>query len=190
MVSPRLAALAQPLPALDPTAEPREAPFPWKCSWETGRCHLRYPTVLGNFVVEFSPRRRAGPRVPPARGAWGGDSVLTSGRWTPAPLCRGTRRCALSQPASGTFAHRGVHFSHGSHPRPLCVQLLSWRGVLPPGWRRGPSGVDSSHLAPPDSWGGRDASWTTLEACCHLLSPKKMQGSKFWCFPQCGVERW
>lgn len=166
-------------------------PFlPVNCSWETGRCHPRRPTSPGRTAVEFCPGRHAGPRVPPARGAWGGDSALTSSSWTPCPTPLQRREApGLSQPwPAGCLPAQGCSFpAVGSYLlTPVCAAALLGRWSCWDGsW--GPGGVDPNCLAPPDSWGWARCPLSTLEAlaavCFHQRNAGNFSRSKFWCFP-------
>ena len=135
------------------------------------------PHRPSHIAVEIPPRRCAEPQVPPAQGAWGGDSALTSGSWTPAPLplCRGTRRRGLSQPA-GHLPAQGCSFpAVGSHPStPVCAAAQLGKGSCqarmgdgdPVGWTPA-----ASHPQTPGV--GEMPLDNSRGSCCHLLSPKK-----------------
>ena len=151
-------------------------PFlPGSCSRETGRCHPCRPTSPGRAAVEFCPRRRAGPRVPPARGPWGGASAPTSGSWTPCPTpVQRHEACGLSQPRpAGAFLPRGVHFRLSAVTSDTCwCSCFAGEGALP-GWELGTWWGGPQLPRTPRLLGGEMPLVNSRGSCCHLLSPKK-----------------
>lgn len=153
-------------------------PFlPVNCSWETGRCHPRRPTSPGRTAVEFCPGRHAGPRVPPARGAWGGDSALTSSSWTPCPTPLQRREApGLSQPwPAGCLPAQGCSFpAVGSHLSDTCLCSCFAGEVVLLGWELGTRWGGPQLPRTPRLLGvGEMPLVNSRGSCCHLLSPKK-----------------
>lgn len=90
-----------------------------------------------------------------------------------------------AQSASQAPSRTGVFISsHRQSPLDACVCSCSaGEGVLPgQDGRRGPSGVDSSHLIPPDSWGWARCLLTTLEALAAICFHQRNAGKQVLVF--------